>query len=73
MDGRWFFSHCVVPSLPLLSTVLSSVTLHSWIALASAALLTMQLVGGLLFYLFPIFPFSLRVRALPLHGQYRRS
>ena len=37
--------------------------------LVSVALMTLQVVGGLLFYLVPIFPFSIRARVLPLHGQ----
>lgn len=43
-------------------------SLHSWIALASALLISLQAVGGLTFFLLPIFPFSIRAQALPLHA-----
>lgn len=46
-----------------------SISLHSWVGLVSVALMALQVVGGLLFYLVPIFPFSIRARVLPLHGQ----
>lgn len=44
-------------------------SLHSWIALASAAMLALQLLGGLGFFSLPICPLATRVRALPLHGE----
>ena len=31
-------------------------------------MLLMQAVGGMLFYLLPLFPFSIRARVLPLHA-----
>jgi hypothetical protein len=48
------------------------VTLHSWLALASVLLLALQAVGGAIFFLLPVVPFSLRARVLPLHGQRAR-
>lgn len=44
------------------------VTLHSWAALAMVGLLAIQLVGGIIFFLFPVFPLSIRARFLPRHA-----
>jgi len=44
------------------------VSLHSWMALASVGLLTLQALGGITFFLAPIFPFHIRARALPAHA-----
>lgn len=52
--------------LPLL--VACSVTLHSWVAIISVFFLAMQAAGGILFYMLPMFPFSVRARVLPLHA-----
>jgi len=71
------WTSCVPPECSELALILlllcfceRSVTLHSWLALVSCALLLVQAGGGALFFAAPAFAFRVRALMLPQHGQY---
>jgi len=62
---------CVFIGLYVTVTYNSSphiVTLHAWIAITAFTLLCLQALGGITFFLFPIFSQETRARVLPAHG-----